>query len=383
MPVTQAQCEDVMRRLGLPFASVPGRLTVAPPSWRFDLRVEEDLIEEVIRVLGYHMLPDTPPTAALTAHVRSETRRSDDTLRRALANLGYRESINFSFVDERWERELAGNPDPIRVVNPMSSQLSVMRSSLIGSLIGVMRFNLVRKTARIRTFEIGRVFLRDAAAVDSSVGVAGVRQPVRLAGLACGAVDELQWGASDRSVDYFDAKGDVEALLAPRIARFVAAEHPAMHPGRCALVELDGRGIGFIGELHPQWRQAYELPVAPIVFELDADALMARDLPVFVPVQRHQSVWRDLSLIASEAVTHDSLSQTIRGVNAELIRSTRLFDIYRPPEATGDIKACERSLSVRLELLDDAVTLTDERVDAVIAKVLAELGARLGVRLRA
>jgi phenylalanyl-tRNA synthetase beta chain len=383
MPVTQAQCEGVMQRLGLPFASEPGRISVTPPSWRFDLQIEEDLIEEVIRVLGYDLLPDTPPVGALTALVRSEAQRSDDTLRRAMAGFGYHETINFSFVEERWERELAGNADPIRLVNPMASQLAVLRSGLIGSLLGVMRFNLARKASRIRVFELGRVFMRDAGVVDSNTSVAGVNQPLRLAGLAAGAADELQWGEAERSVDFFDVKGDVEALLAPRVARFVAAEHPAMHPGRCARVELDGRAIGFVGELHPQWRLAYELPIAPVVFELDAAELMARDVPAFVPVQRLQSVWRDLSVIASKAVMHDVLIQTIRAASTNLIRSARLFDIYTPVTPGSDMKAGERSLSFRLELLDDDVNLTDERIDAVVADVLAALQARLGVRLRA
>ena len=385
MPVTQTQCEGVMQRLGLPFVSEPGHISVTPPSWRFDLQIEEDLIEEVIRVLGYHLLPDTPPMGALTAHVRSEAQRSDDTLRHAMAGLGYHETINFSFVEERWERELAGNADPIRLVNPMASQLAVMRSSLIAGLVGVLRFNLARKASRVRVFEVGRAFMRDATAADSRLGVAGVNQPLRLAGLACGAADEPQWGEVDRSVDFFDMKGDIEALLAPRVAHFVAAQHPALHPGRCARIELDGVHIGFVGELHPQWRQSYELPTAPMVFELDIDALTARDVPAFTPVPRQQSVWRDISVMAADAVTHDTLMATIRQAGGELIRSARLFDIYRPAVPRGEPQAGERSLSVRLELLDaDAdASFTDERIDAVVAGVLAALKARLGVRLRA
>ena len=384
MPVTQAQCEGVMQRLGLPFESAPGRLSVTPPSWRFDLQIEEDLIEEVIRVLGYHLLPDTPPTGALTAHVRSEAQRSDDTLRHAMAGLGYHETINFSFVEERWERELAGNADPIRLVNPMASQLAVMRSSLIGGLVGVLRFNLARKASRVRVFEVGRAFMRDANAADSRLGVAGVSQPLRLAGLACGAADPLQWGEPDRSVDFFDMKGDIETLLAPRIAHFIAAEHPALHPGRCARIELDGVHIGFVGELHPRWRQSYELPTAPMVFELDIGALTARDVPAFTPVPRHQSVWRDISVMAADAVTHDTLMQTIREAGGEVLHSARLFDIYRPTVSSGEPQAGERSLSVRLELLDaDAdASFTDERIDLVVAGVLAALKTRLGVRLR-
>ena len=383
MPITQAQCEGVMTRLGLAFDSEPGRLIVTPPSWRFDLQIEEDLIEEVIRVLGFHLLPDTAPSGTLTAHVRSETRRSDDALRHQLAMLGYFETINFSFVDERWERELAGNADPIRLVNPMSSQLAVMRSSLIGSLIGVLRFNQARKASRVRVFEVGRVFLRDASITDASHSVAGVNQPLRVAGLLSGAANELQWGEAERNVDFFDLKGDVQALLAPRVAQFVACEHPALHPGRCARVELDGVAIGFIGELHPRWRQAYDLPTAPMLFELDATALGQRVLPALVPVQRHQSVWRDLSVVASTEVTHDALMHVVRAVNTTLIRSARLFDIYVPATATGGMVAGERSLSLRLELLDDEVTLTDARIDQVVVDVLAALHVRLSVRLRA
>ncbi|MEP7295759.1 MAG: phenylalanine--tRNA ligase subunit beta [Burkholderiales bacterium] len=383
MPVTQAQCEGVMKRLGLQFTSEPGRLVVTPPSWRFDLRIEEDLIEEVIRVLGYETLPATSPVGALTARVRSESSRGLDNVRHRMAALDYQETINFSFVEERWEHELAGNANPVRLVNPMASQLAVMRSSLLGSLIAVLRLNLARKATRARVFEAGRVFVRDGRVVDGASSVAGVAQPMRLAGLAYGAVDAPQWGHKERGVDFFDLKGDIEALLAPRSVRFVPAEHPAMHPGRCARIELDGVAIGFAGELHPKWRQAYELPFAPLVFELDAQALTQRELPAFEPIQRQQSVWRDVSIVAREGVTHDALMQAIGAAAQQaLIRSAKLFDIYKPAQPVGDMQAGERSLSIRLELLDDDTPLTDERASAVVADVLAALGQRLGVRLR-
>jgi phenylalanyl-tRNA synthetase beta chain len=383
MPVTQAQCESAMQRLSLQFTSEPGRLTVTPPSWRFDLQIEEDLIEEVLRVLGYQTLPDTPPVAALTARVRSESQRGLDTLRHQMAALDYQETINFSFVEERWEHELAGNPNPVRLVNPMASHLAVMRSSLLGSLVGVLRLNLARKATRVRVFEAGRVFLRDAQVADGETSVAGVAQPVRLAGLVYGSVDAPQWGAKERSVDFFDLKGDIELLLAPRVASFTPADHPAMHPGRCARVEVDGVAIGFAGELHPKWRQAYDLPVAPQLFELDTMALTQRDLPMFTPIPRQQSVWRDISVVAGESVTHDALMQVIRGAEQQaLIRSLKLFDIYKPTQPSADLRTGERSLSVRLELLDDATPLTDERIDAAVANVLAALDQRLGVRLR-
>jgi phenylalanyl-tRNA synthetase beta chain len=384
MPVTQAQCEGVMRRLGLEFRSEPGRLHVLPPSWRFDLQIEEDLVEEVIRVLGYGLLPETAPQAALTARVRSETSRSADDVRHRLAGLDYQETINFSFVEERWENELAGNAQPIRLVNPMASQLAVMRSSLLGSLIGALKFNVARRASRVRVFEVGRVFARDGNVASDDVNVGGVAQPMRIAALAAGPADNVQWGAKERPVDFFDIRGDVGALLAPARATFVADTHPAMHPGRCARVELDGHPIGFVGELHPRWRQAYELPNAPVLFELDLAAVQRRTLPAFAPIPRLQPVWRDLALIAGENVTHDALLGAIRSASTGgLVRSARLFDVYKPAQASAEMAPGERSLAVRLELLDDETSLTDERVDAALKDLLATLTERLGVRLRA
>ena len=382
MPVTQAQCADVLRRLGLPFTEAEGVLTVTPPSHRFDLQIEEDLIEEVIKVLGYTQLPDTPPLAPVTARVRPEARRGSHALRRAVAALGYQETINFSFVEARWEQELAGNADPIPVLNPIASPLSVMRSSLIGSLVAVLQYNLARRAQRVRIFELGRVFRRDASVTDTLTTVAGVSQPMRLSGLAYGPAQPLQWGVAERAVDFFDVKADVEALLAPRRATFVAAEHPALHPGRSARIELDGQPIGWIGELHPKWRQGYDLPQAPVLFELDAEALAAQVVPSFQSIPRQQSVWRDLALVVKDTVAHDALIGAITDDASGLVRHAQLFDIYKPKAPTADIAADERSMAVRVELLDDSATLTDERVDTVVAGIVERLGSRLQARLR-
>jgi len=386
MPLEQAQCADVLRRLGL--ACVEGEgggegtLTVTPPSWRFDLKIEEDLIEEVVRVIGYQSLPAVPPVAPITARPQPETRRGVHALRHAMAALDYQEAIAFSFVEERWERELHGNAEPIRVLNPIAAPLAVMRSSLVGSLVQVLRYNLARKASRVRVFESGRVFLRDASAVDGPLAVAGLRQPRRLAGLVYGAAEPLQWGQHERSVDFFDLKADVEALLAPRRARFVADRHPALHPGRCARVELDGRLIGYLGELHPKWRQAYELPQAPMLFELDLDVLLERDLPVFQPLPRRQTAWRDVALVVSDAVAHDALLDAVRSDPAGQVREATLFDIYRPAQLVAGIDAGERSLAVRLELLDDDAGWTDERLDDAVAAAVARAAAAVGARLR-
>jgi phenylalanyl-tRNA synthetase beta chain len=186
-----------------------------------------------------------------------------------------------------------------------------------------------------------------------------------------------------RAVDFFDAKGDVQALLAPRQARFVAAEHPALHPGRSARVEVDGRAIGWVGELHPRWRQDYELPQAPMLFELDLDALLARPTPQPVPVPKQQSAIRDLALVVPDRVDHDSLIAAALDDPSGLVRLAALFDLYKPKVATTGIGADERSMAVHLELRDDQTTLTEERIEAAVAAALTRLQSRLGARLRA
>ncbi|MEW6704518.1 MAG: phenylalanine--tRNA ligase subunit beta [Pseudomonadota bacterium] len=381
MPLTQSQCAGVFERLQLPFTEREGEIAVTPPSWRFDLGLEEDLIEEVIRVLGYPLLPQTAPLAPVTARVRPEARRSSHAIRHLLADLDYQETINFSFVEERWEQDFAGNADPIKVLNPIAAPLSVMRSTLVGSLVAVLRYNLARKASRVRIFEIGRVFRRDPATPDGPLSVAGVRQPARVGGLAYGPADDAQWALPERGVDFFDVKGDVEALFSPRVPRFVPVEHPALHPGRGAAVELDGERVGFIGELHPRWRQAYELPQAPVLFELELSALQERPVPQYKPIARQQSSLRDLALVVSEKVSHEALVAAIEDVDP-LIRSVRLFDIYKPAKPTADIGEGERSMAVRIELLDDQATLSDERIEPVIGATVERLKTRFGARLR-
>ena len=383
MALSQARCAQVFRSLGFPFSEAEGVLTVVPPSWRFDLRIEEDLIEEVIRVIGFDKLPATAPIAPITPLLRREARRSAHAVRRQLVDLDYQETINFSFVEARWERELAGNPDPIRVLNPIAAPLSVMRSSLVGSLIQVLRHNLARKASRVRIFEVGRVFLRDASVSDGPLTVAGVHQPMRVAGLAFGGAEALHWSHTQRAVDLYDLKGDLQALLAPRLPSFVAATHPALHPGRCAAVMLDGRILGHVGELHPRWRQAYELPQAPLTFELELDPVLDLPLPVFEPVPRQQPVWRDIALVVNDGVTHDALMSCLQADDDGLVRSAALFDVYKPSQPMPGWAAGERSLAVRLELRDTQATLTEARIEAAMTAALARASQAFGARLRA
>jgi phenylalanyl-tRNA synthetase beta chain len=320
----------------------------------------------------------------------AEATRSPFAVRRSLAGLGYQETINFSFVEERWEHELAANTQPIKLLNPIASQMSVMRSTLLGSLLQVLKFNLDRKAQRVRVFELGRVFLRDASVRNTDTTVEGFHQPMRVSGLAYGTNDTLQWGRKEQAIDFFDVKGDVEALLAPVQAMFEPATHPAMHPGRCARVLVNGRAIGFVGELHPQWRQSWDLPQAPVMFELELDAVLQRVVPQFKPVAKHQAVERDLAVVVAERVTHaDIMGAVEQAVPDGMLRSAVLFDVYRPKalragEETpaGGLAPGEKSLAVRLTLGRDEATLTEAEIEAAVQAVVAQLAQRAGARLR-
>jgi len=382
MPLTRLQCERVFRRLGFEHKGEGDAIEVLAPTHRFDIQIEEDLIEEVARVVGFEHLPSAPPLAPVTAQLRVEAQRGSHAVRRVLAGLDYQEGIHFSFVEERWEHELAGNLHPIRVLNPIASSLSVMRSSLIGSLIQAARANLARKASRVRLFEIGRVFERDASVVDSNTTVAGIHQPLKVAALALGPADHMQWGTAARAVDFFDIKGDVESLLWPLRPVFVSGQHPALHPGRCAAVALHGRLVGHVGELHPRWKQAYELALAPVVFELDLQAVLERPVPIAQPLPRQQAVWRDLALVTGDALQHDTLISALQDDPLGLVRSARLFDVYKPKAFAPDLPFGERSLAVRLELLDETATLTEDRIEAAVAQALERAAAK-GARLRA
>jgi phenylalanyl-tRNA synthetase beta chain len=386
MPLTVTQCKNALQRLGLQVhevASVDGRaiggdvLEVQAPSHRFDIQIEEDLIEEVARMVGFEHLPQTPPHGPISPQVRAESNRGPFAVRRQLAQLGYQETINFSFVEERWEADLAGNTQPVRLLNPIASPLSVMRSSLLGSLLAVVRANLARKASRVRVFELGRVFLRDASVADTDTTVAGLHQPMRVAGMVYGPAHALQWGQSDGPADFYDIKGDVEALLVPRTAVFQAAAHPAMHPGRCAQVLVDGQVIGHVGELHPRWRQTYELPRAPLMFELSLDAVLHRPLPQAQTLDRFQAVERDLALIVPESVSHDQLLAAIQAAPTQgLLRSAVLFDVYR-------LESGEKSLAVRLTLNSGQATLTDREIEEAVSAVVGHVASAIGARLRA
>ncbi len=381
---TDEQIAQIFTRLGLSFAQQPGLFTVTPPSYRFDIEIEEDLIEEIARVYGFENIPELPPIAPNVMRAAPERERSAFRVRHQLADLDYQEVVNYSFVEESWEADFAGNANPIRLINPIASQMSVMRSTLLGSLIANVCHNLNRRVNRVRIFEVGVAFLRSTRTQDGPLSVAGYDQPKQVAALAYGPVAEEQWGQSTRNADFFDLKADLEALFAPRVLRFTKAEHPALHPGRSAQVELDGRSIGFIGELHPRWQQKYGLPLAPVVFEVDAVALQQVEVPVYREVSRFQPVTRDLSMVVRQSVPAQDMLDAFNSEKqanplCAIMQVVVLFDEYRGKGLEND----EKSLAFRFVLQDTLKTLQDDAVDAAMAAFIAVAGVRHGAKLRA
>jgi phenylalanyl-tRNA synthetase beta chain len=219
------------------------------------------------------------------------------------------------------------------------------------------------------------------ATTDSTVR--GIHQPMRIAGLSYGDVDGLQWARKGAAADFYDIKGDVEALLSPLKAQFKPGTHPALHPGRCATVWTGGREIGVVGELHPRWRQGWELAQAPVLFELDLDAVVARQVAVFEPVPKFQPVQRDIAVIVADSVTHDAvIDAAYSAATGGLLQSAMLFDVYKPKQATPGLGTHEKSLAVRLTLASAEATLTDDQIDAAVKAVMDRIAAGIGGRLR-
>ncbi|MGC9162127.1 MAG: phenylalanine--tRNA ligase subunit beta [Thiomonas sp.] len=386
IPIGAQRMGEIFSRLGLKAefeAAGEPAWRVTPGSERFDLEIEEDLIEEVARIHGYGQIPAQPPVDRLRPLPAPESQRSLHALRLKAVELGYQETINFAFVDPKWEQDFAGQTQPIRLLNPIVAPMSAMRSTLIGSLVKVLADNLNHRARRMRLFEIGRVFFRDPQAESGPMQIAGIRQPTRLGGLAYGSALPLQWGEDERRVDFYDVKGDVEALCAGAgELQWLPCTHPALHPGRSAQVLLDGAILGVVGELHPQWVHSYALQQAPVVFELDASLLQRQRMPEFAPINRVPSVQRDLAFLVPSGVSYAQMQQAAHAAIRDLpvcgiIRDMQLFDLFTPLGETA-----QRSMAFRLQL-QDVRTLTDERIDAAVQALVAAVAQQTGAQLRA
>ncbi|MDX9838963.1 MAG: phenylalanine--tRNA ligase subunit beta, partial [Azoarcus sp.] len=368
------EMQTLLERVHLDVSRDGDMLLVSPPSFRFDIEIEEDLIEELARLHGYDNIPAVAPLGRLVMLDRSESDRSEWDVRHLLAARGFQEVVNFAFVEEAWERDFCANEDPIRLANPIASQMSVMRSSLIPGLAANLLTNRKRQQNRVRVFELGRCFERKA----DGQPVAGFHQPRRIAALAAGPVVPEQWGERSRTTDFYDLKGDLEALFAPRELSFECLADPALHPGRAAVVMLDGRRIGVIGELHPVWVQRYDLGPAPVVFEVELDAALEAVLPASGSVSRMPAVARDLALVVSQELSAARVLGALREAAPALVREINLFDVYHGKGIDPD----KKSLAFSVLMQDTQRTLEDAEVEAAMSALLRHAELTLGARLR-
>lgn len=369
VPLQAAQVETLLRNLGLQPQAVADGFTVSAPSFRFDIDIEVDVIEEIGRVYGYENIPDQQTCGNLAMIRLPETQRPRFGAHQQMAARGYQEVVSYAFVDESWERDFAANANPIRLENPIASHMSVMRSTLFGGLIEVLQNNLNRKQTRVRLFEVARVFNQDEHG--------HIAQNEKIGALAFGSVRPEQWGEQTRPIDFYDVKADAEALFHGHSIRFQAACHPALHPGRSAEIIRDNSIIGIIGELHPRWLQQYDLPQAPLLFELDFAAVLQCHKARHQPVSKFQPVRRDLAFVLPEATRAQTLLDALYGVRHPYIREIAIFDVYRGsglPEGT-------KSIALKVLLQDNDATLTDTDIEPLMQTLLSTAAA-IGATLR-
>ena len=452
---------EILQRLGLQPENTAEGFAVTAPTFRYDIEIEADLIEEIARVHGYENIPAEHTHGRLAMLGQPENRRPRFAAYQKMAARGYQEVVSYAFVNEQWERDFAANANPIRLQNPLAAQYAVMRSTLIGGLVEILQNNLNRKHNRVRVFEIARVFTKDADG--------RFVQNERIGGLAYGAAQPEQWGEKTRNIDFYDVKGDVENLLKNKNIEYISPKptyreknidekntdietnmisgaktgatisailaggvnlknivdgkkdpiegvidtltatavgaiaggvignlagqkesakgiphledmeyaHPALHPGKSAFIVVDNEIVGFLGELHPKWLQKYELPQAPVVFELDMAAVLNAQKTRYRPVSKFQPVRRDLAFVLPETVPYAELAAALARADNPLVREIELFDVYR---GTG-LPENHKSMAVKILLQDQDATLTDEAVEAAVAKLVAH-AEKIGAKLR-
>ncbi|MCA1789015.1 MAG: phenylalanine--tRNA ligase subunit beta [Thioalkalivibrio sp.] len=368
MAFAPAEVERILTGLGCRVAATGDGWQVLPLRARFDLTREEDLIEELARIHGYERLPQTlPPT---TAPVSSAADAALGRRKRELADLGFHEVITFSFIAPEWAQAFYPELQGVTLANPISSELAVMRPGLWPGLVRTAAHNLARQRPDLRLFEHGLRFVPDAS---------GLRQESVLGGLLCGRAEPEHWQGSRRSVDFFDAKGVVEALCANTLQalRFEPGTHPALHDGQSARVMLGGQSIGWLGALHPSLCEGFDLP-ALFVFELDAAVIASEKVPQFRGLSVFPAIRRDLALVMKEDVPAGEILAAIAQMDLPLLQETRLFDVYRG-KSLGEN---EKSIALGLILRAFERTLDEKDVNSVTKAVVDQLAALFGAKPR-
>ena len=362
--VADADIAGILAGLGMEVRRDGATWQVVPPSWRFDLAIEEDLIEEIARVYGFNRIPETVQPARQAMPSLTETHVGTDAAADVLVQRGYFEAITYSFVEPGRQEAFCPGATALTLSNPISADLAAMRASLWPGLVAALESNQRRQQSRVRLFEAGRKF----------VAVSGELQEIStIAGVAGGAALPEQWGAAKDAVDFFDVKADVEALLratgAADAFRFVPDRHPALHPGQSARILRGGAPVGWSGRLHPELEIKLELTYSAVVFEIETESGLRALVPQHREISRFPAVRRDLALIVDESVAVQDMTDRIRASAGGLLQDVTVFDVYRG----AGIESGRKSVAIGLNLQDVSRTLTDDVTDAVVAQVVADL----------
>ena len=372
--ISPAQIRGILERLGVVVsAQDDGGITTIIPSYRFDLSLDVDLIEEIARVHGYNKLPKTRALSPMALGSSTESRSDLGRVKSRLASLGYQEVITYSFVDPELQERILPDVYAIALQNPISADMSVMRASLWPGLLSTLIHNVNRQQDRVRIFETGLIFQR----VEGTTS-----QPARLAGLIFGKLQPELWGSDNREVDYFDLKGDVESILdlSPGLGpiSFVTESHPALHPGQSAAIHAKGKKIGLMGALSPQLQRTYGFSKRVYLFELDTNLMLEAKIPKMRELSRFPEVGRDLSVVLGEDVSSEQITTAIRDVAGPLLVDLRIFDVYQ-----GDaIEKSKKSVALGLTLQHPSRTLGDEDINGIIDSCVKELQAKFNAKLR-
>lgn len=366
--LADATMRDILQRLDLRVAGEGETWTVTAPSHRFDITGEVDLIEEIARVHGYDAIPVVAPRGQASLLPAEEGKRSPLDLKKLMVARGYQEIITYSFISEELDRDFRASGTTLPLLNPIASQMGVMRGSLMGGLMQALKHNLNHGQERLRLFEIGRAFL--SAEADA--------QPRHAAGLAYGAAHAEQWGEPTRGVDFFDIKADVEALAHPQPVAFTPAEHPALHPGQCARISLEGVAVGWLGTLHPRLALSHGLAKAPVLFELDLSALLSGEAPRYQGVPRLPAVRRDIAVVVDETQPLAAMLKTVRAAMPALVSDFSLFDVY---QGQG-VEQGKKSLAFKMLLQHTQKTLTESEIESAVQEVVGILSNQFNASLR-
>jgi len=373
LDLDEADIEDILVRLGMRLDRVEEGWDVSSPSSRFDLVHEVDLIAEIGRIYGYTNIPTSHAAASAATKAPRETAFDLDRAKLVLVDRGYNEVITYSFVSPELQQKIEPDRPPLSLSNPLSAELSVMRTSLWPGLLQTARTNFARQQERIRIFETGLRFQQKKE---------GLHQDRMFAGLVVGSTDPEQWDQSQRAADFYDAKADLEAVLALTGAverfRFVAAEHPALHPGQTACIACNGRIVGLLGMLHPALAADMDIAGDAYLFELEIDALEDGALPAFSPISKFPAIRRDLAIVVDAQLPYQRVKDCVGSAVPDLLRDMLLFDVYQGEK----IDSARKSLALGLILQASSQTLTEQDVERAMDRVLQRLDTELGARLR-